>query len=268
MKKYLIITIILAIVSFSISSCKPKANINYMQNVEEVALQTSIENAKSTIQPNDQLVILVTAKDLDVVKPFNQNYSSGQIYQYSNPSANSPTQNQTSVSGPTYIVDSYGDIDFPVIGKVNTNGKTLEELRDTLKEKLSKYIINPNVSLRNTNYKVTVLGEVNRPGTYNIPEAQTTILSALGLAGDLTIYGKRNDILILRNINGNVSKERVDLTKADFINSPFFNLKQNDVIVVGANETKQKTSRLDPNAGIYISVASIVVTILALIFKK
>lgn len=268
MKKYLNITILLALVSFSISACRSKSDINYMQNVEDVALKTSIENSKSTIQSNDQLVILVSAKDMDVVRPFNQNYSSGQIYQYSAPSANSPTQNQTSTSGPTYIVDSNGDIDFPVIGKVKANGKTLEELRDYLKEKLSNYIINPNVSLRNTNYKVTVLGEVSRPGTYNIPEAQTTLLSALGLAGDLTIYGKRTDILILRNIDGNVSKERIDITKADFINSPYYNLKQNDVIVVGANETKQKASRLDPNAGIYISVASIVVTILALIFKK
>ena len=113
-----------------------------------------------------------------------------------------------------------------------------------------------------------ILGEVNRPGTYNIPEAETTLLGALGMAGDLTIYGNRNDILVLRNSDGTISKERIDLTKADFINSPFFYLKQNDVVIVSPNETKQKVSRLDPNAGIYISVASIVVTILALIFKN
>ena len=124
------------------------------------------------------------------------------------------------------------------------------------------------MSVRNTNYKITVLGEVNRPGTYNIPDAQTTLLEVLGLAGDLSIYGNREDILVVRNIDGIMSKERIDLTKADFINSPFFYLKQNDVIIVSPNETKQKSSRLDPNAGIYISVASIVVTILALIFKN
>ena len=126
----------------------------------------------------------------------------------------------------------------------------------------------PQVSVKNTKYKVTVLGEVNRPGTYYIPDAQTTLLGAIGLAGDLTIYGKRNDILVLRNIDGVITKERIDLSKADFINSPYFYLKQNDVIVVSPNDTKQKVSRLDPNAGIYISVASIVVTILALIFKN
>lgn len=260
--------IIFSFVLFFLSSCSSKKKLDYLQNIESVALEASTKNAISTIQPNDQLVIMVTAKDMDVVKPFNQNFSSGQILQYSSASNNLPTQNQVSTSGPTYIVDSQGNIEFPVIGKINTENKTTEELRDILKKEISKYVLNPQVSVKNTNYKITVLGEVNRPGTYNIPDAKTTVLEVLGLAGDLTIYGNREDILVLRNIDGTMTKERIDLTKADFINSPYFNLKQNDVIVVSPNETKQKTSRLDPNAGIYISVASIVVTILALIFKN
>ena len=267
MKKNIFILLINLVFIF-LNSCTSQKKLDYLQNIENVALQASMKNAKSTIQPNDQLVILVTAKDMDVVKPFNQNFSSGQILQYSTASNNMPTQNQTSTSGPTYIVDTQGNIDFPVIGKINTENKTTEELRDVLKKEISKYVLNPQVSVKNTNYKITVLGEVNRPGTYNIPEAQTTVLEVLGLAGDLTIYGNREDILVVRNIDGIMSKERIDLTKADFINSPFFYLKQNDVIIVSPNETKQKSSRLDPNAGIYISVASIVVTILALIFKN
>ena len=260
--------IIFSFVLFFLSSCTSKKKLDYLQNIESVALEASMKNAKSTIQPNDQLVIMVTAKDMDVVKPFNQNFSSGQILQYSLPSNNAPAQSQTSASGPTYVVDSQGNIEFPVIGKINTENKTTEELRDILKKEISKYVLNPQVSVRNTNYKITVLGEVNRPGTYNIPDAQTTLLEVLGLAGDLTIYGNREDVLVLRNIDGTMTKERIDLTKADFINSPYFYLKQNDVIIVSPNETKQKSARLDPNAGIYISVASIVVTILALIFKN
>ena len=267
MKKNIFILLINLVFIF-LNSCTSQKKLDYLQNIENVALETSIKNAKSTIQPNDQLVVLVTAKDMDVVRPFNQNFSSGQILQYSTASNNMPTQNQTSTSGPTYIVDTQGNIDFPVIGKINTENKTTEELRDILKKEISKYVVNPQVSVKNTNYKITVLGEVNRPGTYNIPEAQTTVLEVLGLAGDLTIYGNREGILVLRNIDGTMTKERLDLTKADFINSPYFYLKQNDVIIVSPNETKQKTSRLDPNAGIYISVASIVVTILALIFKN
>ena len=267
MKKSIFVLLI-NLVFILLNSCTSKKKLDYLQNIESVALEASMKNAKSTIQPNDQLVIMVTAKDMDVVKPFNQNFSSGQILQYSLPSNNAPAQSQTSASGPTYMVDSQGNIEFPVIGKINTENKTTEELRDILKKEISKYVVNPQVSVKNTNYKITVLGEVNRPGTYNIPEAQTTVLEVLGLAGDLTIYGNREDILVVRNIDGIMSKERIDLTKADFINSPYFYLKQNDVIIVSPNETKQKTSRLDPNAGIYISVASIVVTILALIFKN
>ena len=260
--------IIFSFVLFFLSSCTSKKKLDYLQNIESVALEASMKNAKSTIQPNDQLVIMVTAKDMDVVKPFNQNFSSGQILQYSLPSNNAPAQSQTSASGPTYMVDSQGNIEFPVIGKINTENKTTEELRDILKKEISKYVLNPQVSVRNTNYKITVLGEVNRPGTYNIPDARTTLLEVIGLTGDLSIYGNREDVLVLRNIDGTMTKERIDLTKADFINSPFFYLKQNDVIIVSPNETKQKSARLDPNAGIYISVASIVVTILALIFKN
>ena len=267
MKKSIFVLLI-NLVFILLNSCTSKKKLDYLQNIESVALEASMKNAKSTIQPNDQLVIMVTAKDMDVVKPFNQNFSSGQILQYSLPSNNAPAQSQTSASGPTYMVDSQGNIEFPVIGKINTENKTTEELRDILKKEISKYVVNPQVSVRNTNYKITVLGEVNRPGTYNIPEAQTTVLEVLGLAGDLTIYGNRDDILVLRNIDGTMTKERINLTKADFINSPYFYLKQNDVIIVSPNETKQKSSRLDPNAGIYISVASIVVTILALIFKN
>ena len=267
MKKSIFVLLI-NLVFILLNSCTSKKKLDYLQNIESVALEASIKNAKSTIQPNDQLVILVTAKDMDVVKPFNQNFSSGQILQYSIPSNNAPAQSQTSISGPTYVVDSNGNIEFPVIGKISTENKTTEELRDILKKEISKYVVNPQVSVKNTNYKITVLGEVNKPGTYNIPEAQTTVLEVLGLAGDLTIYGNREDILVLRNIDGTMTKERINLTKADFINSPYFYLKQNDVIIVSPNETKQKTSRLDPNAGIYISVASIVVTILALIFKN
>jgi polysaccharide export outer membrane protein len=109
------------------------------------------------------------------------------------------------------------------------------------------------------------LGQVNRPGTYTINDGNATLLSAIGLAGDLTNYGIRDNVLVVRNQNGQITKTRIDLTKADYLN---FQMKQNDVIYVSGNETVSKTSRLDPNAGIYISVASIVVTILALVFKK
>lgn len=252
---------------FLLCSCKPQENFNYMKNIEEVAVNTALQKSKNTLQTGDQLVIMVTAKDMDVVKPFNQNYSSAELVQPNQPGGNTGMMS-TQTSGPIYIVDEHGDIDFPVIGKINTVGKTTTELKDILREKIAFYVKNPSVNLRLTNFKVTVLGEVNRQGDYVISNGNATLLNALGLAGDLTVYGKRDNVLVVRNVDGNITKERVNLADANFINSPYFYLKQGDVIYVSANNTREKTSRLDPNAGIYISVASIVVTILALVFKN
>ena len=251
-------------------SCKTRqgSDLNIMQNAEEIATQEAIKNSASTIQNGDQLVILITAKDMDVVRPFNQNYSSSEVTQYSPSSTNLPAMGQTAIAGPTYIVDSEGNIDFPVLGKLDASGKTLVEFKDNLRARMTRYVINPTVNVRLANYKVTVLGEVNRPGHYVVPDGQTTLLNALGLAGDFTMYGKRDDVLLVRTEDGIITKTRINLMNDSFINSPYYNLKQGDVIYVSANQTKEKASRLDPNASIYIAVASIVVTILALVFKK
>ncbi len=253
------------------TSCKTKekaSELSYMQNIEEIATQATINTSHSTLQTGDQLVVLVTAKDMAVVKPFNQNYSSGEISQLSVPSGNTPLQGQSNLPGPTYMVDAHGEIDFPVFGKLQAGGKTLVQFQDELRSKLTAYVKNPSVSMRISNYKITLLGEVARPGQYIIPDGQTTLLSALGLAGDLTMYGKRDDILIVRNDDGQITKQRVNMLQADFINSPYFYLQQGDVIYVAPNNTKEKASRLDPNMPIYISVAGIIVTVLALVFKK
>lgn len=237
-----------------------------MKNIEQTAIEKSAQTF--TIQPGDQLVILVTAKDNDVAKPFNQNYSSSDISQYTIPSSNLPLQSQSSVAGPTFVVDSNGNIQYPILGEINTAGKSIEKFRDELKERLRQYIKEPNVNVRNTNFKVTVLGEVNKTGTYLIPDGQSmTILGILGMAGDLTIYGQRKNVLVIRNIDGSTTKEYIDLTNAQFINSPYYYVKQNDVIYVSPNNTRKNSSTYGPQAGIFISIASVLVGLLALLFR-
>jgi len=249
-----------------IFSCKVKEDIDYMKNIEQTAIEKSIQTF--TIQPGDQLVILVTAKDNDVAKPFNQNYSSSDISQYTIPNSNLPLQSQTSVAGPTFVVDSNGNIQYPILGDINTAGKTIEQFRDELKGRLKQYIKEPNVNVRNTNFKVTVLGEVNKTGTYLIPDGQSmTILGILGMAGDLTIYGQRKNVLVIRNIDGTTTKEYIDLTNAQFINSPYYYVKQNDVIYISPNNTRKNSSSYGPQAGIFISIASVLVGLLALLFR-
>lgn len=274
MKKKSINPIIILVFVLSCISCgtfqnsaKKHDNLQYMKNIEELAVEESKKQI-ATLQPGDQLLIIVSAADQDVSKIFNQNYSSQQqIRQSSIPGGNTVVSQQP-LSGPTYVVDSQGLIDFPVIGKMQASGMSVEDFRDSLTNQIKRYIKDPHVQARITNYKITVLGEVRSPGEYVIHDGSATLLNALGMAGDLTVYGKRSDILIVRNTDGVISKERIDLGNADFINSPYYNLKQGDVIYVSPNKTQEQIARRDTNLGAYISAASVLVAIVAMLIRK
>lgn len=262
MNKYITLFFLsLILVLISCKTTDKASELNYMQNVEQIATDVALKNFASTIQKGDQLSIFVSAKNMEVVRPFNQSYYTAQ-----NPSAtNAPNAENV------YLVDSEGNINFPILGKLSTTDKTLENFKNELIGKISSYVKNPNVTVRLANFKVTILGEVARPGQYTIGEGQSTLLNAIGLAGDLTIYGKRDDILMVRNVNGVLSKERIDLMDTNFINSPYFQLKQGDVIYVSANHTKEKVARLDPNTGTYIAIAGTLIGLAGIfitIFKK
>lgn len=260
--------VFMASLFFVVFSCKAKKDIDYMKNIEQTVINQSIQTSTFTIQPGDQLVILISAKDNDVVKPFNQNYSSGEVSQFSLSSTNLPMQGQSSVNGPSYLVDSKGNIQYPILGELNTSGKNIEQFREILKERLKQYVKDPGVNVRNANFKVTVLGEVTKTGTFVIPDGQSMNLwSVLGMAGDLTIYGQRKNVLIVRNIDGATTKAYLDLTDAELFNSPYYYVKQNDVIYVSPNTTRKNMSSYGPQAGIFISIASVVVGLLALLFR-
>lgn len=245
----------------AVYSCAPRQEINYMKDIENIALDNSVKNSRSTLQPGDQLIIMVSAKDMDVVKPFNQNYSSATtVAQYTVPSSNSQVQ-QMPASGPTYMIDTDSNIDFPQIGLINTKNENIETLKTKLIELISVYVKDPVVDVKLMNFKVSVLGEVARPGTYVIPDGNTTLLQTLGLAGDLTAFGVRNNILIVRNVDGKFTQQRIDITSAQFINSPYYYLKQNDIVYVQPNSIREKASRVDPNTGLYISIASVIASI-------
>ncbi|MCJ7933022.1 MAG: polysaccharide biosynthesis/export family protein [Chryseobacterium sp.] len=253
--------LICGVISIILFSCTPRQEINYMKDIDNIALENSIKNSRVDFQPGDQLIISVSAKDMEVVKIFNQNYSSSStVAQYSLPSSNNLPQ-ASPVAGPTYTVDTNGDIIFPQIGQVSTKNENIETFRAKLSGLLKEYVKDPIVDVKLINFKVSVLGEVTKPGTYVVPDGNTTLLGALGLAGDLTAYGVRNNVLVVRNIDGQISKERIDLTSANFINSPYYYLKQNDVVYVQPNAVREKASRVDPNTGLYISVASVIASI-------
>lgn len=159
-----------------------------------------------------------------------------------------------------YLVDDAGEIDFPVIGKIKIAGLSQEEVRTLLRQKLADYLKDPIINIRLRNFTVTILGEVNRPGTYPVNGEQITILEALGLAGDLTIKAIRDNVMVIRDFDGTKVYTRINLLDKNAMNSPVYYLTQNDVVYVEPNKSAITASSLDNRATIAISIVSILIT--------
>jgi polysaccharide export outer membrane protein len=239
-------------------SCASKKDIVYYQGIDGAAPQGKSNSYEIKMQPDDLLMIIVSAEDPEIAMPFNLKSISIQ-----NPGKLDVTTGQQTMQ--LYLVDANGFIEFPVLGKLKVSGLTRSEVLKMLQDKISVYIKNPMINLRIMNFKVSVQGEVNLPGTYNVASERITLIEALTMAKDLTIYGKRNNILIIREIDGVKSYNRVDITKADFINSPFYYLAQNDVVYVEPNKNKINGAAIGPNTGVIISISSLLITLITLI---
>ncbi len=239
-----------------VASCSSGAKITYLQNADTKPPEEKPLKYEPTLQSDDLLSIIVSAQNPESTVPFNLPQIQGN-YEIGN--------NQNGIK--TYLINNEGEIDFPVIGKVKLGGLVRSEANKKLEALVSEYVKNPGINLRILNFKISVLGEVTRPGTFSIDSERITLLEALGKAGDLTIYGKRSDLLIIRENNGVKKYQRVDITKADFVSSPFYYLAQNDVVVVNPNKTKINASAVGPNTSTILNVVSILITIAVLLFK-
>ena len=235
-------------------SCKPRKEMVYYQNIDELTNRQNSNSYEIRIQPDDLLTIIVSAEDTEASIPFNLGASSA---------AGAATTGQSTLQ--SYLVDAAGTIDFPVLGKLKVAGLTRSEVLQLLEGKIAKYIKNPIVNLRVVNFKISVQGEVATPGTFPVNSDRITLIEAISMAGDLTLYGKRDNILVIREVNGVKSFNRVDITKADFINSPFYYLAQNDVIYVEPNKVKINGAAVGPSTGIIFSVTSLIITLVTLI---
>lgn len=259
MKKIFTNSISVVIIILTISSCATREKIAYFQD-EKIGNYTQTELFYDLIyQPNDMLTIDVTALDPETVRPFNL---------ASVPYSTSLLDSRTNFRMQTYIVDKNGNIEFPVLGTVKIGGLSRKEATDLLKTKISQYVKDPLVNIRITNFTVTVLGEVNRPGSYIIQDEKVTLTEALGIAGDLTIYGKRNNILLVREIEGIKKFSIIDLTSVKSLSVSTFGLKQNDLIYVEPNNTKLRTSSYNPNYGVLISAIGTLATIAAIFIVR
>lgn len=238
-------------------SCGSRKEMVYLQP-DSTSLHTHYEQFIPKIQPQDILTISVTADDPKVTAPFNPIATN---------SPNNLNSNLEMALRPTYTVDSDGFIQFPLLGKLKFSGLTRLEAISLLRERLSKYINDPIVNMNFNNFRVTVLGEVARPGSYIVPTERITILEALGLAGDMTNRGIRTNVLLVREKEGRKDIQRLDLTKQDLLNSPYYYLTQNDVLYVEPNKAQINNAKLGANTNIIISVASLLITVISVLTR-
>tara|TARA_R110000737_G_scaffold323689_1_gene336368 strand:- start:972 stop:1745 length:774 start_codon:yes stop_codon:yes gene_type:complete len=236
-----------------IFSCASRKDVVYFQDASAFETIVSDNTHTNKFKVDDVVNIHISTLDPLASVPFN-------LFKGSDESGMRPQQVD-------YIIDKNGEIDFPVIGKIGLVGLSSEETKILLTEKLKDYLKDPIINIRIQNFTVTVLGEVNRPGTYPVNGEQITILEAIGLANDLTIKGKRNNVMVIRDFNGTKVYTRLDLTKKEALSSPVFYLTQNDVVYVEPNNSAIKTSTLDNRASIYLSVFSLLVTSTILILR-
>ena len=250
-------------------SCSTPKEISYFQDLQPGVTELTITDpVEIKVSPKDKLSILVNAQDQKLTNMFNLPIVSQQIGQESTGSSGS----SRGVSG--YTVDSFGDINFPVLGKIRVEGMTREQIADYLTKQLKEQelIKDPVVTVEFMNLGVSVLGEVNKPGRISINRDNMTILDALSEAGDLTIFGKREKVLVLRQEDGKQRVYGVNLCSADHIyTSPVYYLQQNDVVYVIPNNTKSRQSTVNGNTvrstSFWISLASLITSIAVLIVK-
>jgi polysaccharide export outer membrane protein len=250
---------VLLLFSFVLLSCSTRKEVVYYQDIDSREF-VSIEsiNTHPKIQINDILKISTSALNPESVIPYNFNTGEGSSVQ----------TNQVELlklSG--YLVNSEGEINFPQLGKIKVEGKTTQDIQDILEEKLSKFIKSPTVIVRIINYKFTVQGEVRQPGTFEIIEENMTLPQALGLAGDLTINGRRDNVLIYRQEGGSRKVKRIDLTQTDWMNTEYFFVKPNDFIYVEPNNPKVKSAGFVSNVGTLLSVLSIILSAVVIIAR-
>ena len=244
------------------SSCVSRQEIVYFQGLEEAEAKLEENTHKEGIKPNDLLTISVAAAEQEAAIPYNLPVVAapqGGINMAM--SINGRQQLQT------YLVSKKGDIQFPQLGKLEVKGLSRQELSEKLEQQLADYIQDPIVTVKIVNFEVSVLGEVNRPGTFTIEDGYISLPQALGLANDLSIYGRRDNVLVMREDNGIKTHAYLDLTDADVINSPYYYLQQNDVVYVEPNGPQRQSASYNRNASVYISIASVLVSLIVLIAR-
>lgn len=242
-----------------VTSCASPKDLIYFQDEPLSGGYIDSSPEQLIYKPDDILTINVSAADPLAAKPFNLAVvaESEDLI-----SATGTTRMQT------YLIDYNGNIQFPVLGTLHIAGMTRIELTEMLKEKITAYAKDPIINIRLVNFTITIIGEVNSPGTYTIQNERISLPEGLGLAHDLTIYGQRKNVLLIREVDGKKKFAKIDLTSVNAISSPLYYLQQNDVIVVEPNNARIRSANYNQNNAVLISAIGTLTTIIAVFLIK
>lgn len=267
-----------AVLTCWLGSCSTPTNVAYFQNAEDIRGMTLQAEQPMRMRPKDKINILISSSDPMLVSQFNLTAATNSMRSLGN-----TTSPQTTIGGSggsnsaqllAYTVDEQGDINFPVLGKVAVGGKTRQEIAEHLRNRLIErdLVRDPIVTVEFVNLSINVLGEINRPGRINIQKDYYTIIDAISDAGDLTINGQRENVMVMREVDGEDQTYIINLCdRQDLLSSPAFYLQQNDVVYVTPNAKKQREARTTGNTfnqpAVWISLASLLSTLVAVWLK-
>ncbi|UEG54940.1 polysaccharide biosynthesis/export family protein [Mucilaginibacter daejeonensis] len=259
-----------AIVSLPLimSSCSSIKNVKYFTDIPDSQKITNLATLKyeePRIQPDDILSINIQTVDPSATKVL----ATGTLQNSAVGATTAGSTGSQTISG--YLVDNSGNIELPVLGKIKVSTLTTEQAREEIRARATKLYKDPTVNLRFANFKITVMGEVAKPGVYVASNEKVNILDALGLAGDITIYGKRENIALIRQFeDGSRKMIRLDLTKSEILNSPYYYLRQNDYLYVEPTKSKVVSSDAIQNRNISIitAVTASLISLIAIIISR
>lgn len=244
------VILFIAIYTCLATGCAPRRDLVYFSNLAKQSSEEKLPSQEVKIQQNDLLSVSINSLNQESNVLFAVNTKA--------PSA----ENNYKVEG--YRVNKEGMINLPVVGNVRLEGLTIEQAQNTISRELDKYVKKPVVDVQLVNFKVTVIGEVNRPSNFTVQGDNINLLQALGMAGDMTVYGKRENVLVIREQNGQRVMKRLNLNNQDVMNSPFFSLKQNDIVYVEPDKSKASeystNTRVMPLVIASISAVAVLIT--------
>lgn len=260
--------IIIALLPLLLAGCQSYKKVPYLQDAVQQTTVTDTNASKlnlydAHIMPKDLITIVISCpEEPELAEPFNLTVAT--------PISSSTNNNRSLTTQPIlqqYLVDNEGNVDFPILGTIHLGGLTKGEAEQLIKEKLKpQFHKNPIVNVRMVNYKISVIGEVTRPGTFTISNEKVNLFEALAMAGDLTIYGIRDNVKLIReDSNGKREIINLDLNDRNILQSPHYYLQQNDILYITPNKTKAKTSNISTSTTIWFSVVGSLVSLASLI---